>query len=322
RGRNFEIYPFRTDLTNANDPSTRGGLEFRTSEGLIDFDGIVRSNRSGAGYDGPISTFQGQIVGSNGFRDNGVNSNVAIRRASMNSHNWYGGISKLRYETGNWTLGAGIDLRSYVGYHYRVVNDLLGLDGYYSTGNRNGNGIIVAQSVKANPIGNTGLNNRQKINYYNIGVVGWQGFNGLAEYNNGRISAVIQGGVSNQSFQRKDYFDFPENNTDSDVANQLGGYLKGGANFNIDEKNNVFFNAGFIQRQPIFDVVFQNFGNTVTENLENEDIRSIELGYGYTSKKLNANVNLYSTSWANRFVSRGVQVNGVDGVANFSGITQ
>jgi outer membrane cobalamin receptor len=322
RGRNFEIYPFRNDLTGANDPNNRGGLEYRTAEGLIDFDGVVRNNRSGAGYDGPISTFQGQTVGSNGFRNDGVNSNVAIRRASMNSHNWYGGISKLRYETGNWTLGAGIDLRSYVGYHYRVVNDLLGLDGYYSTGNRNSNGIIVAQGVKANPIGNTGLNDRQKINYYNIGVVGWQGFNGLAEYNNGRVSAVIQGGVSNQSFQRKDYFVFPENDTDSDVANQLGGYFKGGANFNIDEKNNIFFNAGFIQRQPIFDVVFQNFGNTVTDNLDNEDIRSMELGYGYTSKKFNANVNLYRTSWANRFVSSGVQVNGVDGVANFSGITQ
>ena len=28
----------------------------------------------------------------------------------------------------------GFDLRNYKGYHYRVLNDLDGLDGYYSTG--------------------------------------------------------------------------------------------------------------------------------------------------------------------------------------------
>jgi hypothetical protein len=37
-----------------------------------------------------------------------------------------------------------------------------------------------------------------------------------------------------------------------------GGYVKGGANFNIDEKSNVFFNTGFISRQPLFDAVFPN----------------------------------------------------------------
>ena len=31
----------------------------------------------------------------------------------------------------------GFDLRNYKGYHYRVLNDLMGLDGYYSTGNKN-----------------------------------------------------------------------------------------------------------------------------------------------------------------------------------------
>ena len=51
----------------------------------------------------------------------------------MNSHDWVGRISNLEYEKGNWKTSIGIDLRNYKGYHYRVVNDLLGLDGYYST---------------------------------------------------------------------------------------------------------------------------------------------------------------------------------------------
>ena len=63
--------------------------------------------------------------------------------------------------------------------------------------------------------------------------------------------SVLQGGLSNQAFQRIDYFDQP-GNPESDVQNQGGGYLKGGANYNIDEKSNVFFNAGLISRQPSF----------------------------------------------------------------------
>ena len=55
----------------------------------------------------------------------------------MNSHDWVGLISNLEYESGNWKTSIGVDLRNYTGYHYRVLNDLLGLDGYYSTGNDN-----------------------------------------------------------------------------------------------------------------------------------------------------------------------------------------
>ena len=54
----------------------------------------------------------------------------------MNSHDWVE-CSNLEYESGDWKTSIGVDLRNYTGYHYRVVNDLLGLDGYYSTGNDN-----------------------------------------------------------------------------------------------------------------------------------------------------------------------------------------
>ena len=84
----------------------------------------------------------------------------------------------------------------------------------------------------------------------------WQGVNGLVEYNNSTIS-VLQGGLSNQSFQRIDYFSQPDN-PESETKNVGGGYVKGGANYNIDDKSNVFFN-GFISRQPNFDGVFPNY---------------------------------------------------------------
>ena len=80
------------------------------------------------------------------------------------------------------------------------------------TGNKNSEGQIIESLVEANPFKNTGIKG-PKIDYYNIGKVGWQGLNGLVEYNKTNLSAVLQAGLSNQSFQRIDYFDQPANPT-------------------------------------------------------------------------------------------------------------
>jgi outer membrane receptor for monomeric catechols len=202
----------------------------------------------------------------------------------------------------------------------------MGLDGYYSTGDRNSQGLIITEgsTIEASPFNNTGLNG-PKLDYYNVGIVKWAGLNGLLEYNDGdQLTAVVQGGVSNQAYQRIDYFDQPSNVV-SEVATLPGGYVKGGVNYNIDEKSNVFFNTGIISRQPNFDAVFPNYANTINEDLENEQISSLELGYGFIGDDLTLNVNLYNTNWGNRFLSRSVdvQVNDstvVEGSAQFSGI--
>ena len=317
RGSATDILPFRKDLTEHYLENGRGT---RDENGFIDFDAIVAANQSTTdGYTGDISGYQGMMIGSNGFRDSNVNRTVLVRRASMNSHNWVGGISNLEYEKGNWKTSVGVDLRNYTGYHYRTLNNLMGLDGYYSTGNDNSNGQIIETTIEASPFRNTGLNG-PKIDYYNVGKVGWQGLNGLAEYGTERLTAVVQAGVSNQSFQRIDYFD-QVGNPESEVQNQLGGYIKGGANYNIDEKSNVFFNTGFISRQPLFDAVFPNYANEINPDLQNEEIRSFELGYGFVGRDLTLNVNAYTTTWGNRFVTRSLtNQQGVDGFAQFRDI--
>jgi len=322
RGNNYrngdmDILPFRKDLTEHYLENGRGS---RDANGFIDYDAIVAANQATTeGYTGDISGFQGLLIGSNGFRDSNVNRSVLVRRASMNSHDWVGGISNLEGQFGKFKTSIGVDLRSYTGYHYRVLNDLMGLDGYYSTGNKNSNGQIINTTVEASPFRNTGLNG-PKIDYYNVGKVGWQGVNTMVEYGGDRLTAVVQAGLSNQAFQREDYFDQP-NNPISDVQNQGGGYIKGGANYNIDEKQNVFFNTGFISRQPQFDAVFPNYANEINPDLQNEEIRSVELGYGFIGRDLSFNVNLYSTTWGNRFVTRSLtNQQGVDGFAQFRDI--
>jgi hypothetical protein len=96
------------------------GRGSRTPEGFIDFDAVVAYNQANTDpYSGDLP-FAGQLIGSNGFQDDGVNRSALIRRASMNSHDWVGAISNLEYESGNWKYSVGIDLRNYTGYHYRT----------------------------------------------------------------------------------------------------------------------------------------------------------------------------------------------------------
>ena len=232
RGGNFrnstiDYFPFRKDLT---EHYTEGGRGTRDANGFINYDAAITHNQSSAQpYTGAISGHSGQLIGSNGFRNDGVSREVLVRRASMNSHDWVGAISNLEGQFGKFRTSIGVDLRQYKGYHYRVLNNLMGLDGYYSTGNKNSNGQIINTLVEASPFRDTGIRG-PKIDYYNNGIVGWQGVNGLVEYaDDDKLTAVLQVGLSNQSFQREDFFDQPSLPI-SDTQNQGGGYIKGGAN--------------------------------------------------------------------------------------------
>jgi outer membrane receptor for Fe3+-dicitrate len=178
----------------------------------------------------------------------------------------------------------------------------MGFDAYYSGGNRNNGGQIIESTIEASPFSNTGLAG-PKIDYFNVGRVQWTGLNGMIEYNdNEKLTAVIQAGWSQQNYRRIDYFDQPGNHI-SEWSRLNGGYIKGGANYNLNEEMNVFFNAGVIQRQPLFDAVFPGFANDVNPDVENEIIQSFELGYAYITNDLQVNVNIYNTNWGNRFVS-------------------
>ena len=323
RGGNFrnstiDYFPFRKDLT---EHYTEGGRGTRDANGFINYDAAIAHNQSSAQpYTGAISGFQGQLIGSNGFRNDGVSREVLVRRASMNSHDWVGAISNLEGQFGKFRTSIGVDLRQYKGYHYRVLNNLMGLDGYYSTGNKNSAGQIINTLVEASPFKNTGIRG-PKIDYYNNGIVGWQGVNGLVEYaDDEKLTAVLQVGLSNQSFQREDFFDQPSLPI-SDTQNQGGGYIKGGANLNLNEVSNVFFNVGRISRQPQFGAVFPNYGNIINDDIQNEEITSVELGYGFVGEKLSFNVNAYATTWGNRFITTSLfGAQGDQGTAQFRDI--
>ena len=79
-----------------------------------------------------------------------------------------------------------------------------------------------------------------------------------------------------------------------------GFTVKMGANWNIDEYNNVFLNTGFLSIAPKFNNVFGYDNYTFIGGSHNEIVKAIEMGYGYNSSKLSLSFNAYHTIWQNK----------------------
>ncbi|KPL16361.1 MAG: hypothetical protein AMS26_04835 [Bacteroides sp. SM23_62] len=240
----------------------------------------------------------------------GANGSETILRNSVNNHFWTGLLSHARW-TRDWlVISGGIDLRYYVGEHYREVADLLGGDYYLEEDVNVNNPVNVAYKG-------------DKIDYYDDGIVGWYGIFAQGEATFGLLDAFVSTSLSNKSYKRKDYFIY----LDSDPAqisrwyNFIGFSAKGGANYNLTDYHNVFLNLGYFGNQPDFRTLFYNYTNDANADAPNEKVSSFELGYGYRSSYISANVNAYITTWSDK--SRVISyrdATGQDRFANMTGI--
>ena len=258
-------------------------------------------------------TPRGQIDMDRIFQENVENGNegsLAIFRASRNDHNWMGLLSNLQHEFNeNLEFSGGIDLRHYTGKHFREVLDLLG------------NEFVLEDSDVNNPdkIAREG----DKIAYWNDGIVAWQGVFGQLEYTTGPLSTFISGAYNNTSYKRVDYFNYLDSDPlqTTDWESHQGFVVKGGANYNINDRHNVYANLGYFEKAPLFDAVFINFVNEVNEGAKNEKTMAFELGYGYQSSNFAANINAYYTNWRDKFFRRSFrQPDGEFYSANIEGV--
>ena len=270
------------------------GVRLGGSDQPVDLDNIVSINRA-----------------------NGALGSEAILRASRNDHEWFGVLSTFKTELADGLdLIAGVDWRSYTGKHFREVTDLLGGQYYLDDNNVN------------NP--NAALRVGEKMGYNNDGKVGWLGFFAQLEYGTDNFNAFVSTSVQRSTYQRIEHFLY-DLSTDAgkDLATSekisLNGYsIKGGANFKLDDVQNVFANIGYFERPATFNAVFNGYNNTkVNSDAENEKVFSMELGYGLRGEKFAANINLYRTQWKDRTFTRNVraqETGAEDYTANLLGV--
>ena len=240
------------------------------------------------------------------------------RVKDVNSHDWYGILSNFNHKLNeHWSFNTGIDARYYKGYHYVVVNDLLG--GKYVSDLSNKNLTTARQiyntvdiSPNYNPFNSRLDPLEDRISYSSNGEVYWGGIFGQVEYSSKKLSAFAQWSSSVQGFQRVDDFlkegtlaltGKPETamKTTTGYKTITGYNLKGGLNYNINEYHNIFFNAGYYSKQPLAAAVYPNHKNFLNPNLQNEKILGLEAGYGLKYNGLNVGLNVYRTSWKDRY---------------------
>ncbi len=308
-----------------------------TPDGLLDFDYAFNEN----------------AIAPNGSR--------VVEANAVNAHDWYGILSTLQTEQGNFRYTGGLDLRYYRGYHFQQITDLMGGTHYQDVDY--GTDTVISGNVNRTP--SARLRAGDKINYHDMGEVAWAGLFAQAEYVTPKYSAFISATLSNTNYRRTDYFlyfdeDAPERETlpaqaeeylnqannalaqgDSvayenyieqhdDIANMTAlnpqqsdwidftaWSVKGGANYNISERHNVFANAGYFTRAPFFRFAFVGFTNVINAEVNNERVASGEVGYGYRSPLAAANVILYRTDWLDKALVRNL---GQGNIANITGL--
>lgn len=241
----------------------------------------------------------------------------SILRNSVNNHKWFGVLSTLDKKLNdNFDLTLGVDARSYVGEHFREVRDLLGGTHWTETykyavdGNLGRNtAMTVDRNATSywNVFGVTPYENR--IAYDNDGIVKYIGGFGQLEYSNdeGNLNWFIAGSFSqtgNTRVDRYNYQDIHTRQTSEEVV--INGYnAKAGFNYNISDKSNVFANVGKYSRAPFFGFLFQNYANDLSDNVVNEKVDAVEVGYGYKSKNIALKVNAYNTKWSDKTLLSG-----------------
>ena len=284
-------------------------IAFRTADGSVDYDKIKAYN---SGTPVEINGFTGlqQRTTTGGLYQNtssssGTGAGIS-QTSSINSHDWYGAVINLNKklsETLTWDIG--LDARTYKGYHYTVLNDLLGGNEYFDNTNVNEPNRHLTTTYDTSVQWNVFQDkNYEKIAFNSTGNVKWYGAFTQLEYSKDNLTAFLQGSVSQQGYKREDDFVYKLDNPLSSTSyeNILGGNVKGGANYNINEHHNVYANAGYYSKQPFFNSVYPNNRSVLNPNLTNEKILGLEAGYGFRSPKFNANVNIYHTRWDDRYL--------------------
>lgn len=277
---------------------------FRREDGTFDYAAIQRMNMASE-------------TGSN-----------MIMSKSINSHKWFGLVSTYKNELieKKLNLTAGIDVRYYIGKHTNEITDLY--NGEYFMDDSSRKGVNPANNAAA-------ADPNWKYQKLGVGDVVYRDYDGYTVQEGGfaqveyttlkdKLTMVLAGSLNNTTYWRVDHLYYDKEHEKSDKPNFVAGSIKGGANYNIDKHNNVYFNGGYLTRAPFFAKgVFaaQATSNAINPNPVNEKCGSIELGYEFHSPVFTATFNAYYTKWMDKTTTRSSDMgNGSRYYLNMSGV--
>jgi iron complex outermembrane recepter protein len=244
-------------------------------------------------------------------------------------------------------ISGGLDMRYYKGEHYREVYDLLGADyaldaanglqdseikklgdkvGYHNDGIVKWSGVFYQVEHKNDIISTfcniTASNSAYKrVDFFRkkdlvlsdttyVEALGTSVATELEFDNDGNLIGANKTMIEDTIWHNGTAYTM--NSDEAKLAETdwkwiRGFTIKSGANINLDEFNNVFFNLGYISKAPRFNNVYY-YDNTLFRDIKNEIVKAIEGGYSFRSSLFSSNVNAYYTLWENKPSNGGVTV--------------
>lgn len=245
----------------------------------VDFDAVYLNNIS--------NTDSAQLYDGNWVK--GYSKNILTHYRA--NHYWAGLLSTFHYEVKpNLTIMAGVHARTFKSRLYEEVNDLMGGQFWLEQYAWSLAGVAGRQQIKSKG---------DVINVDNYSIMQYGNLFAQADFTTGRFNMFIASTVSGTGYQRKDPYNYPDNPYSENVFKH-GFDAKAGLNYAVDNHQNIYFNAGFYSREPLFKFVFVNYSNAVATNLTNEKITAVEAGYSCVMGKSAIRLNGYMTEWKDK----------------------
>ncbi len=248
-----------------------------------------------------------------------------ILRNSVNQQWTIGAISKAFFKVNDdLTTSFGVDWRMAEIDHYREIRDLLGGDFYQDTADEFLNPAAAETYKKLG----------DKVDYNNTNKVSWFGAYLQGEYTADKFTFYGTAGWSMIKYDYTDHFRTAQKDASGNPIASSGklmietdwinGYqFKGGASFRATNDVDVYFNAGYVSKVPIFDQVIDDNTGVKLDDPKNEKFISAEVGTNVRllRNQLTLKGNFYFTQWndrANTIIVR--NADGSDGLVRLAGI--
>lgn len=218
--------------------------------------------------------------------------------------NSYGAIINLDKQIGKIIkVNTGLDYRKTDYNNYRTIENLFGADGYAVTNNYNDLNTTMAayNQIVSNTINSQDniwkifnkTDNSSKVNYDFTSKIDYLGAYMQVEANFNKVNILAQGGF-NRQFLSRTTNNLLTNTTNNSASVNIDGYnAKLGINYNINEHHNLWANGGIVSRAPIYTNIFSSFSDVPNKIYKNEDFKSAEAGYGFSTSKINFKLNGY-----------------------------
>lgn len=297
----------------------RTANNFRDANGNIDLNFIQQYNSDGFAAQFPgsnldrdpnsgsqfvNSSFVGSFTNSGGNTVLTYDSGISLL-SEITNQTFYGGIVNLSTQLAdNLKLSYGLDARKTLYNKTRIVNNLFGASAYsidFEEGLNIGTPNGIWYSVNTNntalpePILNFGKKNlgATPVDYKYDAKIAYAGSYAQIDYSIWNLNFLLQGGFNRQFIQRVDYSLLTDTKKETSELAIDGYNSKLGINYNITSKHNIWGNAGYVSRPPVFVTVYSGLNNDINPNYKNEKFKSVEFGYGFRSRSASINLSGY-----------------------------